>query len=133
MTQTPELEARRRASGIVAQMFMKCLQAMMGDLAEANFLDTLPELLIAMVVRLNDGRDEPPISISEISRLTGISRATVRRHVERLIERGVVIRKDDGIVGDDAYLFDRIDAPYFKTIVATIIETAELLRENGSK
>lgn len=126
--QTPELEARRRESGIVAQMFLKCLQAMMGEHADAHFMDRLPELLIAMVVRINDARGNGSLSISEINRITGMSRATVRRHIERMIARGVILRRDDGIVGSDAYLFERIDLPYFQNIVTAILDAAEQLR-----
>lgn len=100
----------------------------MGDFALNNIAATLPELLIAMVVRLNDDRGDPPVSISEINRITGISRQTVRRHIARLVARGVVIREDDGILGNDAYLFERIDAPYFKEIVRAVLEAADQLR-----
>jgi len=127
--QTPELEARRSASGIIAQMFLQCLQAMMGELHSDNFTDGLPELLIAMVVRINDARGAGPLSISEVNRTTGMSRQTIRRHVARMIERGVIERKDDGISGSEAYLFERIDAPYFQNIVAAIIEAADQLRK----
>src|SRR3954469_21047473 len=88
---TPELEARHRASAIVARMYLRTLQAMMGDFARENVSMTLPDMLIAMVVRLNDDQRRTPISISEIERMTGISRKTVRRHVKQLAERGVVI------------------------------------------
>lgn len=124
---TPELEARHRASAIVARMYLRTLQAMMGDFALNNVSATLPELLIAMVIRLNDHQGRPPVSISEIARITGISRRTVRRHADRLLERGVVIRKDDGILGNDAYLEQRIDAAYFKEIVQAIRDAAKEL------
>jgi DNA-binding Lrp family transcriptional regulator len=124
---TPELEARHRASAIVARMYLRTLQAMMGDFARENISMTLPDMLIAMVVRLNDDLRKTPISISEIERMTGISRKTVRRHVRQLVERGVVIREDDGVVGSDAYLSARIDAAYFKEIVAAIRDAAKEL------
>src|SRR4051794_37381025 len=88
---TPELEARHRASAIVARMFLRTLTAIMGDLVRKNLSTTVPEMLIAMVVRLNDDQRKTPISISEIERMIGIPRKTVRRHVDRLVERGVVI------------------------------------------
>lgn len=124
---TPELEARHRASAIVARMYLRTLQAMMGDFARENISMTLPDMLIAMVVRLNDDLRKTPVSISEIERMTGISRKTVRRHVRQLVERGVVIREDDGVVGSDAYLSARIDAAYFKEIVAAIRDAAKEL------
>src|SRR4051794_474508 len=126
---TPELEARHRASAIVARMYLRTLQAMMGDFALNNISATLPELLIAMVIRLNDHQQKTPVSISEIARITGISRRTVRRHAERLLARGVVIRKDDGIVGNDAYLEQRVDAAYFKEIVQAIRDAAKELED----
>src|SRR5258708_834258 len=126
---TPELEARHRASAIVAQMFLSCLRAMMGDFEKVNISSVLPELLIAMVVRLNDDGNKPAISLSEISRIVGIPRQTVRRHVEQLVKRGVVIRTDGGVVGSDTYLFERIDAPYFKDIVAAIRAAALALEQ----
>ena len=124
---TPELEARHRASAIVARMYLRTLQAIMGDLARESLATTVPEMLIAMVVRMNDDQEKPPISISEIERMTGISRKTVRRHVNRLIGRGVVIRSDDGVRGSDDYLMARIDAAYFREIVEAIREAAEAL------
>ena len=108
-------------------MYLRTLQAMMGDFALNNIGATLPELLIAMVIRLNDYQRKPPVSISEIARITGISRRTVRRHAERLLGRGVVIRKDDGILGNDAYLEERIDAAYFREIVEAIRDAAKEL------
>jgi DNA-binding transcriptional ArsR family regulator len=125
----PELEARHRASAIVARMYLRTLQAMMGDFALNNISATLPELLVAMVIRLNDYQQKPPVSISEIARITGISRRTVRRHTERLLGRGVVIRKDDGILGNDAYLEQRVDAAYFREIVAAIRDAAKELED----
>jgi DNA-binding transcriptional ArsR family regulator len=127
--QTSELDARRRASGIIAQMFLQCLQAMMGELGSDNFTDRLPELLVAMVVRINDARGNGPLSISEINRTTGMSRQTIRRHIVRMVERGVIVRKDDGIIGSEAYLFERIDAPYFQNIVSAVINAADQLRK----
>jgi biotin operon repressor len=124
---TPELEARHRASAIVARLYLRTLKAMMGDFARENFSMTLPDMLIAMVVRLNDDQRKTPVSISEIERMTGISRKTVRRHVRQLVERGIVIREDDGVVGSDAYLLARIDAAYFKEIVAAIRDAAKEL------
>jgi predicted transcriptional regulator len=108
-------------------MYLRTLKAMMGDFARENFSMTLPDMLIAMVVRLNDDQRKTPVSISEIERMTGISRKTVRRHVRQLVERGVVIREDDGVVGSDAYLLARIDAAYFKEIVAAIRDAAKEL------
>lgn len=122
---TPELEARHRASAIVARMYLRTLTAVMTDLARDSLAMTVPEMLIAMVVRLNDDQGKPPISISEIERMTGISRKTVRRHIKQLIERGVVIRRDDGVLGSDEYLLARVDAPYFKEIVQAIRDAAK--------
>jgi predicted DNA-binding transcriptional regulator len=124
---TPELEARHRASAIVARMYLRTLTAVMNDLSRDSLATTVPEMLIAMVVRLNDDQGKPPISISEIERMTGISRKTVRRHVNRLIGRGVVIRRDDGVIGSDAYLLARVDAPYFKEIVQAVRDAAKEL------
>lgn len=124
---TPELEARRRASAIVARMYLRTLTAIMGDLSRDSLAMAVPDMLIAMVVRLNDDQGKPPISISEIERMTGISRRTVRRHVEQLVERGVVIRSDDGVVGSDAYLLARIDAAYFKEVVQAVRDAAKEL------
>ena len=124
---TPELEARHRASAIVARMYLRTLTAIMGDLSRDNLALTVPDMLIAMVVRLNDDQGKPPISISEIERMTGISRRTVRRHIEQLVERGVVIRSDDGVVGSDAYLLSRLDAAYFKEIVQAVRDAAKEL------
>ena len=124
---TPELEARHRASAIAARMYLRTLTAIMGDLSRDNLALTVPDMLIAMVVRLNDDQGKPPISISEIERMTGISRRTVRRHIEQLVERGVVIRSDDGVVGSDAYLLSRLDAAYFKEIVQAVRDAAKEL------
>jgi DNA-binding MarR family transcriptional regulator len=126
---TEKLEARSRASATVARMFLECLQAMMGDFEHTNVSAVLPELLIAMVIRLNDERGRPAISLSQITRETGISRRTVQRHVDRLVKRGVVIRKDDGVSGNDAYLETRIDAEYFRRIVRAIRTAARLLED----
>lgn len=126
---TPELEARRRASAIIARMYLRTLTAIMSDLSRDSLAMTVPEMLIAMVVRLNDDQGKPPISISEIERMTGISRRTVRRHVTRLVGRGVVIRSDDGVIGSDNYLMARIDADYFKEIVRAIRDAAKALED----
>lgn len=124
---TPELEARHRASATVARMTLTIFNRMASDFARKNIVATVPELLVAMVVRLNDFDGLPPLSISEITRLTGIPRQTVRRIVERLARRGVVTRTDGGITGNDAYLQDRLRADYFMEIVAAIRTAAEEL------
>ena len=108
-------------------MYLRTLTAIMGDLSRDNLAMTVPDMLIAMVIRLNDDQGKPPISISEIERMTGISRRSVRRHIEQLVERGVVIRSDDGVVGSDAYLLARLDAAYFKEIVQAVRDAAKEL------
>src|ERR1700739_2277320 len=124
---TPELEARHRASAIVSRMFRTILRAPMGNFAASSISAVLPELLVAMAIRLNDGEGKPPTSLSEIARMTGIPRPTVQRLFQRLIERGVVLGTDGGIAGNDQYLLERIDAEYFKDAVIAIREAAKEL------
>lgn len=126
---TPELEARHSASAAVSRMFFTVLKAALGTFPETNISAGLPDLLIAMAVRLNDFDRQPPISLSHIARMTGMPRATVRRNVEKLLERGVVVRSDDGIIGSDAYLLERIDADYFKAVVRAIRCCANVLKD----
>lgn len=126
---TPKLEARIRASAAVARMFLAILRAIAKESARTNISTVLPGMLIVMVSRLNDDEGKPPLSISEIMRLIGSSRQTVRRRVDRLVERGAVVRQHDGIVSSDAYLLKRIDAPYFKVVVAAIRAAAKELED----
>ena len=124
---SPAMAARHRASASVARMMLVCFRAMTGDFAAKNIAAMMPELLIAMVVRVNDESGLMPISISSIARLTGIPRRSVTRRIERLIQRGVVLQKDGGITGNDGYLKARIDAAYFRMVVEAIRNAAREL------
>lgn len=124
---TPELEARIRASATVARMTLTVFRAMGSDFGHKNIVATVPELLIAMAIRINDYDGLPPLSISELARITGIPRQTVRRKVDRLVRRGVAIRTNGGIVGADQYLQDRIRADFFMEIVEAIRAAAQAL------
>jgi predicted transcriptional regulator len=124
---TPELEARHRASATVARMTLTIFKGMASDFGRKNIASTVPELLVAMVIRLNDYDGLPPLSISELTRLTGIPRQTVRRIIERLVRRGVVNRTRGGITGNDDYLQERLRADFFLQIVAAIRTAADEL------
>ena len=125
---SPALIRRHRQSAIVSRMILTCLSAMMGDFERESVSAAVPELAVGMVIRLNDEDNKPPISISKITEKTGISRKTVGRHVERLADRGVVIRNGDGVTGNDAYLETRMEADYFRAMLRAIIDAADQLR-----
>lgn len=124
---SPELEARFRASAAVARMTLTIFRGMSSDFGHRNIAASVPDLLLAMAIRLNDFEGLPPLSISELHRITGIPRQTVRRKIDRLVRRGAVVRTDGGITGTDSYLQDRLKADYFMEIVAAIRAAAEEL------
>jgi hypothetical protein len=124
---SPALKRRARRSAIVAKMTLTIFREMTRDFGHKSLAACIPELLIAMVIRENDEEGLPPISISEISRVTGIHRKTVGRHINRLVKRGAFIREDDGVYGNDAYLEARLDDVFFKTILQAIIDADEAL------
>jgi len=65
--------------------------------SSANLFGTdVVSLFIAMTVSYVNTSGEGA-SVSKLSDLTGISRRTVKRNLEALMEQGVVIKKEDGM------------------------------------
>lgn len=127
---TPELEKRHHASAVIARMLLTCCRAMLqGYDRQKNIAAVLPELLVAMAIRINDDEGKPPISINAIAANTGLPRTDVRRWLVPLIRQGVIVKSGGGYIDNDAYMQERADAPYFKQIVAAIREAAEALQD----
>ena len=124
------LDRRARRSAIIARMTLTIFRNMSGYFGHSNLAACVPDLLISMTIRDNDESGLPPISLSEISRMTGISRRTVGRRIDRLEERGAFIHEmDTGAYGNDAYLEARLHAKFFMIILQAIAEGAEALRK----
>jgi biotin operon repressor len=132
---SPALQRRARQSAIVARLTLTIFRNMTGDFGHDDLVACVPDLLISMVIRENDEAGNPPLSLSEISRLTGISRRTVGRRVDALVERGAFIHQVGvGVYGNDGYLEDRIEAEFFMIILKAIAEAADALSKlNGEE
>jgi DNA-binding transcriptional ArsR family regulator len=128
---SPELEARHTASADVSQLFIVvCLLLTKGYNRDGDNLATLgPEIFCSMVVRLNDHRRRPSLSVNQIAKITGLPRANVQRWMRTLEKQGVVRKSGKGYIGNDAWLEARRDAPYFKRIVRAIIAAARRLEK----
>lgn len=124
------LDRRARRSAIIARLTLTIFRNMTGDFGLRNLAACVPDLLISMTIRDNDEAGLPPISFSEISRLTGISRRTVGRRIDRLEARGAFIHEEDvGAYGNDDYLEARLHADFFMNILQATAEAAEALRK----
>lgn len=123
---TPELEARHRASVAISKMALVIAQAAVENFTEESITAAVPPLLVAMAVRMQEGEGKPHVSISEVARLTGVSRQTVRRLAEGLVAKGVLIRHFDGLISSDVFL-QQIDPAYFRGVVTAIREAAKAL------
>lgn len=127
---TRELEARHQASAVVSGMMLTCCLSMLEGYRQKNLGSSWPEMLVTMAVQANDAEGKPPISGIKIAKLLKTSRQNVSNWLKPLVRHGVVKRSGQwGYVGDDAFLQDRVDAPYFKRIVAAIRAAAEDLRD----
>ena len=124
-----ELEARHNAAAVVSKLMLICCRAFPQgyNRENKNFAALMPELLVAMVIRVNDGKRGPPLSANRISKRIGMPRANVRRWLDQLVKQGIITKSDGGYVGNDDYLRARQDALYFKRIVRAIRAAAKAL------
>ncbi|MCP3472389.1 hypothetical protein NLM33_18910 [Bradyrhizobium sp. CCGUVB1N3] len=96
------------------------------------------ELLVAMVIRVNDGAGLPPISISAIGRQLNMSRTSVRRAVGALIRhKGVICKCRDGYMGNPKYVAVRPDAddyiPHIQNAITTAATQLATLRRAAAR
>jgi DNA-binding transcriptional regulator YhcF (GntR family) len=129
---TPELEARYRASTVVCQMLLICnhsiLDAYNRD-GSKNIAVVYPEILTAIAIRVAEGHRRPPISISRLAKMTGLSRRTVARAIAHLVGHGVIEKSGNGYIGSESWMQARLNAPYFKRMVKAIKAAAHELRD----
>jgi DNA-binding transcriptional ArsR family regulator len=129
---TPELQARHRASTVVCQMLLICCHAALQGYnrdGNKNIAVLWPEILTIMAIRVAEAHRRPPISINRLARLTGLSRRTVARSITHLVRHGVIEKKGEGYIGCDAYMQARLNARYFKHMVAAIKAASRELRD----
>jgi hypothetical protein len=119
---TPELEARHSASAIISEMMLEVCAAMLEGYngGKTNFAAVWPEWQVIMVIRLNDHRALPPLSVNKIAHITNVSRRNVDRLIANLIAHGVIKKSGTGYIGEDMYLYERLTASYFKRVVTAI-------------
>lgn len=86
-------------------------------------------ILVMMAIRVNDGAGLPPISISAIAKRLGMSRTSVRRAINEIIEhKSAVCKCGEGYIGDPNYVAMRPDAEdYLPEIQEAVIAAATQL------
>jgi hypothetical protein len=124
----PALVRRHRQAAIVSEMTL----AVMSNFRRAyrpkpNHNSLFVELLISMVIRLNDARGGEPLTISGIAKTLNMPPSSAKRAAQVLIVEGVILKEGTGYVGNLEFLAARIDADYFKAIMAAIIKAADEL------
>lgn len=128
---SPELEARLRASTVVCQMMLICFRLMIQGYNRdgKNLAAIFPEILTIIVIRVCEGHHRSPVSINRLAKLTGLPRRTVGRALVQLMKHGVVVKSGDGYATNEAYVQARINAVYFKRMVAAIKAACHELRD----
>ncbi|WP_439372894.1 helix-turn-helix domain-containing protein [Bradyrhizobium sp. DASA03120] len=82
-------------------------------------------ILVMMAIRVNDGAGLPPISISAIAKRLGMSRTSVRRAINEIIEHnGAICKCSDGYCGDPNYVTHRPDADDYLPEIQDAIKNA---------
>jgi hypothetical protein len=128
----PALARRHRQSAIVSEMMLAVIKEFRRIYRrKPNFNSSFEEILVAMVIRQNDARGGEPLTVSGIAQNLSIPRSNAKRATEALIDEGVILKEGTGFVGDLDYLTARIDADYFKSIMAAIIKAADDLNKTG--
>jgi hypothetical protein len=123
------LAKRHRQSVIVSEMMISIVAGVRWAFKrKKNFSGLFEEWLVAMAIRLNDGRGGKPLTVASIAKNLGIPRSNAKRAVEGLIGEGMIRKEGAGFVGSIEFLQKQIDADYFKIAVGAIIAAADRLR-----
>lgn len=130
---SPELEKRHLASAVVHTMLLDVMLGLLESYkhdGRRNAGSAFPERMVVAVVRENDGFGRPPANMSTIAKRLRNHRQNVARWLKPLLEFGVLLRSGRyGFIGNDQYLKERIDAPYWMPVVKAIIKAGKLLEE----
>ncbi|RXG91558.1 MarR family transcriptional regulator [Bradyrhizobium zhanjiangense] len=125
---TPELEARRRAAAAISKMALVITRSSAATFSESAIMSVVPPLITAMVIRLNEAETGNPSTISELARQTGFSRQTVRRQCDDMIAKGILERRNEGVIASDEFL-EQIDPAHFRSVIQAIREAATELAD----
>jgi predicted transcriptional regulator len=128
---TKSIEVRSRESAIVARLMLTCFKAIHSSYHPdgKNIGRVFSDMLVAMAIRMHHVEREKPVSVSAISRTCGLPRPNVRRSIATLLREKVIRKEGQGYVGEVSYLAQRIDAAYFRQVLAAIDEAATNLRK----
>jgi biotin operon repressor len=110
----------------IARMLVSLFRMWAGYYSNMQLVDTIEFGFVHLFVFLGDVENKP-MSVSKLSRVTGMSRATVVRRLQELIERNYIERRGRFYhVGDGAFNPENIQMAVERT-TAIIIRTAKEL------
>jgi hypothetical protein len=119
------LARRRRQSAIVSEMTITIFGAMNRAFARRkNFSGTFEKVLVAMAISRNDDAGGAPLNVASIVKILNIPRSNAKRATDDLIREGAIRREGAGFTLDLTYMKQRIDADYFKAMMAAIKKAA---------
>lgn len=130
---SPALAKRHTQSAIVSVMMISIIASVRRAYQrKRNAGSVVEEILVAMAIRQNDEANGAPLTVSGIAKMLNVPRSNVKRATDDLIGVGMIRKEGAGFVGNLAYLEARLDADYFKDVLAAILKAADALRKIGA-
>ncbi|MHC2536952.1 hypothetical protein [Bradyrhizobium diazoefficiens] len=124
-----DIEQETRQSIIITRLLLLCLRALqLWHRQDRNIEKIFPELLVGMAILVRTARQQTPCSASALSRITGMSRQTVRRRANDLVRFGVLSKSDDGYAFNVGYLGNKADNRHVRRTRSAILAAAALLQ-----
>jgi len=124
-----EFKERHTAAAIFSQTMLVAILASLEGLpptargrrkGRPQGIAEVPQLFVAMVIRLNDERGLPPISQRAIARQLRTSHQNIGHWLEPLLTCSMIKHSGRGYTGNDGWMLERIDAQHFRRLVRAL-------------